>query len=140
MPKMLQLAGTVADGVLMAHMPAEYIPYAKDKILEGTKKENRSLEKIKIGNQPSICFIAKDYESAFNQAKKYYRFAAIMGIHFPFILKKVGFTKDEISLLNDPQNRVVSDEIKRKSLNKFAIVGTVEDCIRRIKECEKAGV
>jgi 5,10-methylenetetrahydromethanopterin reductase len=139
-PKMLQLAGAVADGVLMAHMPAEYTPYAREKISEGAKKANRSLEEIEIGSQPSVCIIAEDYESAFRKAERYYYFAAAMALRFPFIMEKAGFSKDEISLLKNPQGRVVPDELKRKSLSKFAIVGTVEDCIRRLKEYEKAGV
>ncbi len=139
-PKMLQLAGAVADGVLMAHMPAEYTSYAKTKILEGAKTTNRNPEKIVIGSQPSICVVAKDYESAFNQAKKYYYFAAALALRFPFILEMAKFSKDEISILRDPQGRVVPDEVRQKSLSKFAIVGTIEDCVRRLKEYERAGV
>ncbi len=139
-PKMLQLAGEVADGVLMAHMPAEYTSYAKTKILEGAKKTNRSLEKIVIGSQPSICVVAKDYESAFDQAKRYYYFAAALALRFPFILEMAKFSKDEILMLRDPQDSIVPDEVKRKSLSKFAIVGTVEDCVRRLKEYETSGV
>jgi len=138
-PKMLQLTGALADGVLMAHMPAEYISYAKEKILEGAKMTNRSLEEIEIGNQPSICVIDEDYESAFKQAERYYYFAAALALRFPFILEKASFSKNEIKLLKGPQDRVPV-EIKRKSLNKFAIVGTVEDCIQRIKEYERAGI
>jgi 5,10-methylenetetrahydromethanopterin reductase len=139
-PKMLRLAGSLADGILMAHMPAEYILYAKDRIMEGAKATNRSLKEIEIGNQPSVCVIAKDYESAFKKAGRYYHFAASMALRFPFILEKTGFSKNEISLLKDPKSGIISDEVKRKSLNKFAIVGTVEDCIRRLKEYENAGV
>lgn len=48
-PKMLQLAGEIADGVLLAWLPARQVPYSVAEIARGAARAGRSLADIDIG-------------------------------------------------------------------------------------------
>jgi alkanesulfonate monooxygenase SsuD/methylene tetrahydromethanopterin reductase-like flavin-dependent oxidoreductase (luciferase family) len=48
-PQMLQLAGEVADGVLLAWLPASQVPHSLAEIARGAERVGRSLSDIDIG-------------------------------------------------------------------------------------------
>jgi probable F420-dependent oxidoreductase len=48
-PRMLQLAGEIADGVLLAWLPASQVPHSVAEIAKGAAKAGRSLSDITIG-------------------------------------------------------------------------------------------
>jgi probable F420-dependent oxidoreductase len=48
-PQMLQLAGEIADGVLMAWLPARQVPHSLAEIATGAARAGRSLSEIDIG-------------------------------------------------------------------------------------------
>lgn len=48
-PRMLQLAGEIADGVLLAWLPARQVPHSVAEIATGAKRAGRRLEDIDIG-------------------------------------------------------------------------------------------
>ena len=48
-PRMLQLAGEIADGVLLAWLPARQLPQSLAEIAKGAKRAGRSLADIEIG-------------------------------------------------------------------------------------------
>jgi 5,10-methylenetetrahydromethanopterin reductase len=152
-PKMLHMAGAVADGVNMAHIPAEYIPTAKEFVIEGAREAGRDPDKIEIQTSAGYCFIADDYNKAMAQARDYWFFSVLPSMSFPFILEKTGFKKSEISALQNvalsmssshphmpKSSNAISDELIEKVLEKFALVGTVDDCIKRLKEYKRNGL
>lgn len=67
-PRMLQLAGEVADGVLLAWLPARQIPHSLAEIAKGAERAGRSLSEIDIG-----CYIhtlvKQDRERALKQLR-----------------------------------------------------------------------
>src|SRR5215475_8465970 len=48
-PQMLQLAGEVADGVLLAWLPASQVPHSLAEVEKGAKRAGRALSDIDIG-------------------------------------------------------------------------------------------
>ncbi len=48
-PKMLQLAGEIADGVQLAWLPARQVPYSLAEIATGARRAGRRLEDIDVG-------------------------------------------------------------------------------------------
>jgi alkanesulfonate monooxygenase SsuD/methylene tetrahydromethanopterin reductase-like flavin-dependent oxidoreductase (luciferase family) len=48
-PQMLQLAGEIADGVLLAWLPASQVPHSLAEIAKGAARVGRSLSDIDIG-------------------------------------------------------------------------------------------
>ena len=48
-PHMLQLAGEIADGILLAWLPARQVPYSVAEIAKGAARAGRRLEDIDIG-------------------------------------------------------------------------------------------
>lgn len=68
-PQMLQLAGEIADGVLLAWLPVSQLPHSLAEIAKGAKRVGRSLSDIDIG-----CYIhtavTKDRERTLKQLRR----------------------------------------------------------------------
>jgi alkanesulfonate monooxygenase SsuD/methylene tetrahydromethanopterin reductase-like flavin-dependent oxidoreductase (luciferase family) len=68
-PQMLQLAGEIADGVLLAWLPVSQLPHSLAEIAKGAKRVGRSLSDIDIG-----CYIhtavTKDRELTLKQLRR----------------------------------------------------------------------
>ncbi|MEM2897423.1 MAG: LLM class flavin-dependent oxidoreductase [Candidatus Bathyarchaeia archaeon] len=138
-PKMLKLAGKVAEGVLLGSVPLEYIKVAKEFIEEGKSLVGRDSGKFEIAN--SIIFSASsDREKAFDLAKPYliYSLAATP----EYILKVVGFSQNDIKPIIKalPDEKKASEEITKEIVEKFAIAGTIDECIDKIKAYANVGV
>lgn len=152
-PKMLRMAGAVADGINMAHIPAEYISTAKEFVIEGAREASRNPEEIEIQTSAAYCFIEDDYDKAMAQARDYWFFSVLPSMPFPAILEKTGFTKSEINVLQNvalsmsssrphmpKSSQAIPEELIEKVLRKFALVGTVDDCVERLKEYRGNGL
>jgi 5,10-methylenetetrahydromethanopterin reductase len=138
-PKMLELAGKVAEGVLLGSVPLEYIKIVKEYIEEGKSIAGRNSEKFEIAN--SIIFSASnDREKAFDLAKPYlvYSLAATP----EYILKVAGFSQKDINPIIKalPNEKKASEEITKEMVEKFAIAGTIDECINKMKAYANAGV
>jgi 5,10-methylenetetrahydromethanopterin reductase len=69
-PKMLQLAGEIADGVVMNYcVPVEYNDMALENIEKGARKAGRSLEEI---DRPQlvVCSVAEDHAEAIDSSRE----------------------------------------------------------------------
>ena len=69
-PKMLQLAGEIADGVVMNYcVPVEYNDMALENIEKGAQKAGRSLEEI---DRPQlvVCSVAEDHAEAIDSSRE----------------------------------------------------------------------
>jgi len=69
-PKMLQLSGEIADGVVMNYcVPVEYNEMALENIEIGAKKAGRKLEDI---DRPQlvVCSVAEDHDEAFDSSRE----------------------------------------------------------------------
>jgi probable F420-dependent oxidoreductase len=68
-PRMLQLAGEVADGVMLAWLPASQVPHSLAEIARGAERVGRSLADIDLG-----CYIhtavTRDHEQTLKQLRR----------------------------------------------------------------------
>ncbi|MFX1512447.1 MAG: 5,10-methylenetetrahydromethanopterin reductase [Promethearchaeota archaeon] len=140
-PKMLALAGEIADGVLINAAHPKDFEFAIDRIKIGAEKANRSLDEIDIAAYAS--FSAHTDE---NEAKKA---AAIV---VAFIVAGSPSNVLERHQIPAPDAEVVSSALAAgdfgKAMNSitpamfdaFTIAGNAEQCIERIKGLEKIGV
>ncbi|MEM3506650.1 MAG: LLM class flavin-dependent oxidoreductase, partial [Candidatus Bathyarchaeia archaeon] len=131
-PKMLELAGEVSEGVLLGSVPLEYIKIAKEHIDKGISIAGRNSKKFNIAN--SIIFSAsKDREKAFNLAKPYLMYS--LAATPKYILRVAGFSQKDIEPIIKalPDEKKASEEITKEMVEKFAIAGTIDECINKIK-------
>lgn len=138
-PRMLKLAGEIADGVLLNGIPLEYVSFALEKIKQGAEKSKKDLKNFEIVN--AIAFaISKDHEKAIKEAKKSLAFS--IATTPAYVLKKVGMDLKEIEPLSKalPNLEKVSELINYEMVEKFSIAGSPEECIEKIKDFEKAGI
>jgi 5,10-methylenetetrahydromethanopterin reductase len=158
-PKTLEMAGAVADGVVMVTVSTDYIEYARERIKAGAKSANRDIEGFDIATT-GPCFISEDYDEAFREARKYAAFIALVPSIVPIVLEKAGFSAEQIELLKGHFDRLhkwyskeqrapeeagkkpelVAEDVIDKIVSELAIVGTPEDCIRKIKSYEEKGL
>jgi len=134
---MLEMAGETADGIMMLHTPIEYLDYAFERIKKGAQKAGRDFESLDLGVHLEI-FMDEDHDKALLSAKRSYLQLGYF-TYLPIIWEKAGFSKEEIQLIQKDLSNIPQDMIE-KIAKKFAIVGTPEDCIKKIKEYEAHGI
>lgn len=142
-PKMLELAGRIADGiVVLVGVADEYIAHATEKIDAGAKTAGRKLQDINL-----VLWVpcaVSDKAPAKDAVKAHV--ARVVAHPLPYVL--------------DPQEQKVLEEIRRTYdyyhhmdqeanhaevipdwlVDKFAIAGTVEECRAQIQRIKKTGV
>lgn len=158
-PKTLEMAGAVADGVVMVTIPLGYVEYAKERIKTGAKSASRDAKSFDIATT-GPCFVSEDYDSAHKEARKFAAFIALVPSIVPIVLEKAGFSAEQIELLKGHFDRLhawyskeqqtpeeagkrpelVAADIIDKIVTELAIVGTPEDCIKKIKSYEEKGL
>lgn len=138
-PQMLRLAGRMADGVLLGSVPAEYIPAAVREISRGLEMSGRSLGNFDIANSV-ICCCMRDEEEAYRRARKYLVYS--MAVTPEYVLETVGLSSDDIKPIRDslPDVDAASSHVTDEMVKKFAIVGSLDECTRRIREYFEVGV
>ncbi|MEM3703503.1 MAG: LLM class flavin-dependent oxidoreductase [Candidatus Bathyarchaeia archaeon] len=158
-PKTLEMAGAVADGVMMVTVPTGYVEYAKERIKEGARSANKDIKGFDIATA-CPCFISEDYDEAYKEAKRFAAFIALVPSIIPVVLEKAGFTAKQIELLKGHPDRLhawyskeqktpeedgkrpelIVEDVIDKIITELAIVGTPEDCIKRIRSYEEKGL
>ncbi|MEM2897129.1 MAG: LLM class flavin-dependent oxidoreductase [Candidatus Bathyarchaeia archaeon] len=138
-PKMLELAGEIADGALLNGIPLEYVDFALKRIEEGARKIGRGLKNFEVAN--AIAFaVSKNREEAINEAKKSLAFS--IATTPAYVLERVGMGLKDLEPLFKalPELEKVSELITYEMVEKFSIAGSPEECIKRIEAFEKAGI
>jgi 5,10-methylenetetrahydromethanopterin reductase len=142
-PKMLEAAGEIADGAILAHMPPEYAKTAYASVKKGLDKSGRDID-FEFGVQP-LCFMDEDREKALQIARKWCWFLQAPALHIPNALELSGFTINEANLIRKEAgfkvtSRKIPPKLIDKIVTKFALTGTPEDLIKKIEQYEAAGV
>lgn len=150
-PKVLKDAGTYADGIILQIADVDLIPWFIERVGDGAKEAGRDLSKIKIMSAAPV-FINKNKDECRKHVKW---FPAMVGNHVADIVTKYGesggtvpeaFTK-AISGRKDYDYRQHADKdsshlnwITDEVVDRFCIVGSVEDHIEKLKALKKVGV
>lgn len=144
-PRMLELAGRVADGIVLAHLPPNYARWGLRFVQKGLA-DARKKKLFDYCVQP-IAFISKIRAKAISSAKSYLPFLPPpIALAKPRILAECGFTADEVSSINTAYHEAFSNPVKmpteivEKIVRFFAITGTPEEALEKVREYKKAGV
>jgi 5,10-methylenetetrahydromethanopterin reductase len=135
-PRALELAGEVADGVLLnVALPTAYVERALDSIERGAKRAARSLADVDVAM--AIACSPGGKEAA-------RRFLALYLSTFPNIARETGLPEQLLASIRtaldedglDGAARLVGDE----AVDVLCAAGTPEECRARLDEYRRAGV
>lgn len=140
-PKVLQMVGESADGVLTSIMTSvPYLSFVKDNIAIGAKKAGRDPNEIKIAAY-LIISISENREEAREAVKP--MLAQYLGIHGDHpILTTAGMEVDhalafrECMIKGESADHLIDDWV----IDTFTIAGTPEECREKYKRIIQAGV
>jgi 5,10-methylenetetrahydromethanopterin reductase len=137
-PKMLKLAGEIANGVLLGSVPAEYVKIAREYIEKGLEA---SQEKGYFDVANSIIFsVADTRKEAFQMARPYLVYS--MAVTPTYVLESVDISPRDIKPIFEalPDEKKASEKITDEMIEKFAIAGTPAECLKKVKKHIAAGV
>jgi 5,10-methylenetetrahydromethanopterin reductase len=142
-PKMLELCGRIADGVIvLVGVADEYIEHAKEKIAAGAKIAGRQLSDIQL-----VLWVpcaVSETDSAKNAVKAHV--ARVVAHPLPYVLDpneqkvlaEIRKTYDYYHHMDQQANH--AEVIPDWLVDKFAIAGTVDECRRQIERIKKTGI
>ena len=141
-PKMLELAGEIADGVLINASHPKDFEVAVEQIKKGAEKAGRDPSEVDV--TAYACFsIDKDPVKAVNAAKVVVAF--IVAGSPDLVLERHGIpveAKNQIgaAIAKGDFGALMGGLVTPKMIEAFAICGTPEDCMKRIRDLEAIGV
>jgi len=142
-PKMLRLAGEVADGALLYLQPLSKIPDAIAEIRKGAERANRSSDSVDVAAflPTFISERAEEVKQVVARAIAYY--VGGMGAYYHRKVSESGFKAEADSiraawLRGDRSN--ATKEVSTELIDSVALAGSFEECHTRLGEFRKAGV
>jgi 5,10-methylenetetrahydromethanopterin reductase len=141
-PRMLELAGEIADGVLINASHPKDFEVAVEQIRKGAEKAGRDPSEVDV--TAYSCFsIDNNPEKAVNAAKVVVAFIAAGSPDL--VLERHGIPVEAKSQIGDAIARgdfgaLTSGLVTSRMIEAFAICGSPEDCMKRIKDLEAIGV
>jgi 5,10-methylenetetrahydromethanopterin reductase len=140
-PKMLELAGAVADGVLINASHPEDFKYAVPVIKRGAASVGRDPKDVEICAYASFS-VDKDAAKAVSEAKKVVAF--IVAGSPGNVLERHGISPDDASRISDSiakgDFKSVIEGVSSKMVEAFSVAGSPENCHARVEELLKTGV
>jgi 5,10-methylenetetrahydromethanopterin reductase len=142
-PKMLELCGRIADGVIvLVGVAHEYIEHAKEKIAAGAKLAGRKLTDIQLVLWVP-CAVSEN-TSAKDAVKAHV--ARVIAHPLPYVLDpneqkvlaEIRKTYDYYHHMDQQANH--AEVIPDWLVDKFAIAGTIDECRRQIERIKKTGI
>ena len=140
-PQMLQLAGEIADGVLLAWLPASQVPHSLAEIARGAEKAGRSLSAIDIG-----CYIhtavTQDREQTLKQLRRVLVGYCQANTYIQgFRRFGYGDVLDEVHYHWRAGDRAAAEAaIPERMVEELYVFGTVEECQAHIGRFVQAGI
>jgi 5,10-methylenetetrahydromethanopterin reductase len=141
-PRMLELAGRVADGVILNSISTpEYVTFARERIADGANSVGRDPSRIEIGHS-IIYAVSEDSQEAIKAAKE----DILFYISYPEldpVIERSPF-KEEVGKVrelysNGDKNAALS-LISAEMLDTFAVYGTPDECRERLRKFVRRGV
>ena len=144
-PMNLQLAGELADGVVIAsYASEENIKYALEFVKKGARKANRTLKDLKLISW-LYTSISKDRKRALENVKPFTINA--MFNTAPEMYEKFGISDRIVEYFQEcrskkirPDMKIIDKIMSYDDLSKFSMAGTIEDCIKKVEEIQNLGI
>ncbi len=140
-PKNLELAGEVADGLLLSVMSSPaYVRYAMEQVRRGAERAGRSLEGFEVGVYLTVS-ISEDEHAAREAVKPFVAtWIALIGNH-P-MLTCTGLPPEEIRLFTEAfaRGEIPTARVTDWMIDTFAIAGSPQRCREGLAKIIEAGV
>jgi 5,10-methylenetetrahydromethanopterin reductase len=134
-PKMLGLAGQIADGVILNSLSTPlYVKYAKERISAGAEEFGRKPSAIEIGHS-IIYSVAPDFEEAMHAAKEDILFYLSYPELDP-VVEKSPFAPEVLrirALYEKGRKEEAKSLITEEMLDTFAVYGNEKECKTRLE-------
>jgi 5,10-methylenetetrahydromethanopterin reductase len=142
-PKMLELAGRIADGIIvLVGVADEYIAHAREKIAAGARSAGRKLEEINlvlwVPCAVSDSAPAKDAVKAHVARVVAHPLPYVLDPKEQEVLAEIRKTYDYYHHMDQQANH--AEVIPDWLVDKFAIAGTVAECRAQIERLKKTGI
>jgi 5,10-methylenetetrahydromethanopterin reductase len=142
-PKMLELSGRIADGIIVLVGVAEdYIAHAREKIAAGAKSAGRNLEDIElvlwVPCAVSEIAVAKDAVKAHVARVVAHPLPYVLDPQEQKVLADIRKTYDYYHHMDQQANH--AEVIPDWLVDKFAIAGTVAQCRAQIERIKQTGI
>jgi probable F420-dependent oxidoreductase len=149
-PKVLEFAGQVAEGVILQIGEPNVVKWSIKFIRKGAESAGRSIDDLDIVCA-AACYISDDLEKARNLVRN---FPGVVSNHVFDLMKKYSMTELPPELVKDIEGirgkynylehgavgakhtKFITDRL----VDSFTIIGNAEQCSRKIKELEEAGM
>lgn len=148
-PKALRCAGKIGDGVILQFADPHLIKWCLQFVREGAEEAGRDFSKIKVMSAAPV-WVSDDLASARDRVRW---FPALVSNHVVDLVSKykpeelpeelIGFIRDRKGYnylhhaeVGSSNAEFVTDEV----VDRFCIVGPVEEQVRKLKELEAVGV
>jgi len=136
--KILNMAGEVADGVLLAGPYGKYTKVIIDKVKESAKNAGRDPDRVKIAMD--VVFLSyEDGEKAVDTIKPFIAKEILLDPRLRPAVDAEGIDVEELERVIRKGNsgaELITDEI----VDAFAVAGSPDYCVERFKELERMGV
>ena len=140
-PRMLQLAGEIADGVLLSWTAASYMKQAVQLVREGAEKIGRNPSEVEISGYVRLA-VTDDVEAG--QASLQSQIARYgSGGHYRAFFQYTGFVREMegVELAREHEHNpssisAISDEMQHE----LGVVGSAEDCRKRLDDLRAMGM
>lgn len=145
-PRTLRVAGKLADGIILGTgFDLRVLHWARERIAEGAKEAGRSLSDIDIAVAGMICVdedgaLARNLIRARLSNRAHHNFRFTLETVPPEELDGVRRFMEAFDLSKSLEQEVDPELVNDYLLERFAIAGTPEECIARVRKLEEAGV
>lgn len=144
-PKMLELVGEVADGVILNHFtPLDRLPFALECLDRGARRAGRRVEDLEIAQRVAVWVSSSD--EGLDAAREYFRndfsFYASTAI-YRHIIGLMGYpdAAEEIRQGYEARDRArIMAAVPDEAVKRLYIWGDRDACQRRVREFWQAGV
>jgi 5,10-methylenetetrahydromethanopterin reductase len=141
-PKMLELAGKVADGVILNSISTpEYVKFARERIADGAKAVGRDPSKIEIAHS-IIYAVSDEHEEAINAAKEDILFYLSYPELDP-VIERSSYKKEALrirELYSNGDEKAALSLITTDMLDTFAVYGNPNECRERLRKFVRRGI
>jgi probable F420-dependent oxidoreductase len=140
-PRMLRLAGAVADGVLMNWVSLDYVPQAIAYIREGAEAVGRSMDDITIASYLRTC--VTDSPEVVEQATRQQLARYTSRVYYERFFASIGFPGEAAAIAQAWQRgdrEAAVNAVTEPLIKAVTIYGTADECRQRLQAYREAGL
>jgi probable F420-dependent oxidoreductase len=142
-PKMLSLAGEIADGVLLYLRPLSLIPNAINEVRKGADKARRQVSDVDIAALLPTAVSEDRREARDGVARAIAYYVGGMGTYYRRLVSESGFESEaaKIKYAWEQGDRVsATNAVSDRLIDSVALAGSPDECRRKLQDFRNSGV